>query len=307
MKNFLFFVLVLLASKVYTQNVGIGTAVPTAKLQINSFSTVIRPSINLIDSTQNSNGRLYFTNLQHNGWIGLSGASYSQHSNAQFLDVLTDSVNIATFSGLGRLGIKNLGPNYTLDVNGDINLTGTLRVNGASGLTGQYLRSNGTADPAWADAAFGNDTRFSFGFTSFGSNRIQDSVNFNVIRYNTNLADITRNAAQSRIIINKTGLYHFELGYYVEVSFFPLTQYSTAISWELRADNNVYNLISNYNLISPVAPPASQFQGGGHRVSIDLFLFAGATIRLNRNFNPSAGGTPSTFSFGDLTGYLISE
>ena len=53
-----------------------------------------------------------------------------------------------TLDGLGRFGINDTSPNYTLDVNGDINFTGNLRSNGVifSGGTDYPILSDTTND-----------------------------------------------------------------------------------------------------------------------------------------------------------------
>jgi hypothetical protein len=288
--------------------VGISTSTPLGKLQINGFTSATKPLLYLVDSTQNSNGRIFFSNQQNTGWIGLHGVSFSSNSSDHFLDIRTDSSIIATFAGNGKLGVRNLSPAYELDVNGDINLTGKLRVNGNTGLTGQYLRSNGsTTDASWADAAFGNNTRFSYLFNSFNGGRVTDSVNFGVQVYNTNTIDITKNASNSRIVFNKTGLYHLELGHYVEATF-TASQNQTTISWDLILSTSAnFGLVKNYVLSTLVAPPTTQFLGGGPRVSIDVYITAGTSLKLVRTFNPTPGGSIFAFSYGDFSGYLISE
>ena len=47
------------------------------------------------------------------------------------------------------MGIKNFLPQYPLDVNGDINTTGTIRANGNAGTSGQVLESNGDGTMGW--------------------------------------------------------------------------------------------------------------------------------------------------------------
>lgn len=54
-----------------------------------------------------------------------------------------------TLNNSGNLSIGNTNNTYRLDVTGDINFSGALRVAGASGTTGQVLVSNGSSAPSW--------------------------------------------------------------------------------------------------------------------------------------------------------------
>lgn len=83
----------------------------------------------------------------------ISGFSANDFNNNQFLDVYNDSMFIATFRGNGMVGIRDQNPTYPLDVIGDINTTGALRVNGSAGSEGQVLRSNGNGTMGWADVS----------------------------------------------------------------------------------------------------------------------------------------------------------
>jgi hypothetical protein len=65
---------------------------------------------------------------------------------------LSEKVRI---TGCGNFGIGNSSPTYRLDVAGDINFTGTLRVAGNSGTAGQVLTSNGAGAPSWTSAGGG--------------------------------------------------------------------------------------------------------------------------------------------------------
>jgi len=54
-----------------------------------------------------------------------------------------------TLHNNGNLSIGNTDNSYKLNVTGDINLTGALRVSGTPGTTGQVLVSNGASAPSW--------------------------------------------------------------------------------------------------------------------------------------------------------------
>lgn len=132
------------------QNVGIGTSTPFGRLQIN-HNSLIRPGLSLVDSGTQSSGSLEFRNMNNTSRIMQRGFAQNNFNNGQYLDIFSDSATIATFRGNGNLGIRNLNPAYPLDVAGDINTTGSLRVNGVAGNDGQVLRSNGNGTMAWDD------------------------------------------------------------------------------------------------------------------------------------------------------------
>lgn len=135
---------------VNAQNVGIGTSVPQGKLQINQRSTG-DPGLLMVDSFANGVGRIRFRQLNRTVGLNIGGYSVSNFNTDNYLDLYSDSAFIATFRGNGYIGVRNGGPEYPLDVNGDINTTTTLRVNGNAGNSGQVLRSNGNGMMAWDD------------------------------------------------------------------------------------------------------------------------------------------------------------
>jgi hypothetical protein len=67
-------------------------------------------------------------------------------------DVTIDSNTFKLDSTLNRVGIITPTPQYELDVTGDVNLTGRLRLSGDAGTTGFILQSAGSgASPVWAN------------------------------------------------------------------------------------------------------------------------------------------------------------
>lgn len=151
MKTIFFFSLILHFSfKLAAQNVGIGTTTPSAKLEVHHRSSSAF-GLKLIDSSSNISGSLQFQNINYTTGIRLQGFAASNFNNGQYLDIRSDTAITATFKGNGFMGVRNLEPTYPLDVTGDINTTGALRVNGNPGSNGQFLRSNGSGGMAWAD------------------------------------------------------------------------------------------------------------------------------------------------------------
>jgi hypothetical protein len=134
----------------FSQNVGIGTSTPAARLQINHRSSSA-PGLALIDSATNFGGTLEFRNNNNTRRMLMQGFAASNFNNGQYLDIRSDSVYAATFKGNGYVGIRNTDPSYPLDIIGDINTSGSLRVNGNAGTDGQVLQSNGNGTMSWVD------------------------------------------------------------------------------------------------------------------------------------------------------------
>ena len=163
MKKIVLLLLISFPIIISAQNVGIGTISPTGKLQINHRSS-LAPTIKLVDSATNIGGIIEFQNVNFIRGMKISGFSSTNFNNGQYLDFRSDSLTVMTIKGNGFVGIRDIEPSYPLDVQGDINTTGLLRVNGNSGLSGQVLSSNGTADPVWRNAALTNTNRFAVNF-----------------------------------------------------------------------------------------------------------------------------------------------
>lgn len=163
MKKFFLLVNVFVAvAPVAAQNVGIGTTAPNSKLEIHHRSTSAN-GLKLMDSATNLSGTLQFQNVNFSRGIRAAGFAANNFNSGQYLDIRTDSIIGATFKGNGFFGIRNVEPDFPLDVNGDINTTGAIRLNGNGGSNGQLLQSNGDGTMNWVDAsAYKNVALFKF-------------------------------------------------------------------------------------------------------------------------------------------------
>jgi hypothetical protein len=113
---FLLSLLQLVAFCSFSQNVGIGTASPSAKLQVNSSSTPVRPLVLLTDS---SVGTGHSIQLGRQGIVNTwSVNAYPQNTNAfSYLRFETGGNTPLTLLGDGRVGINTANPSVALEVN----------------------------------------------------------------------------------------------------------------------------------------------------------------------------------------------
>jgi cytoskeletal protein CcmA (bactofilin family) len=377
MKKQLHLLFLLVPFFINAQNVGIGTAAPTSKLQIHHRSS-IAPGLKLVDSATNMAGAIQFQNINFSRGMMLSGFSASNFNNGQYVDIRSDSTIGATFKGNGFTGIQNLDPSFPLDVNGTTNINGTLqlkglnlfefgngvagkepnagkvgynafgqnaltfvgggtsvanrafyfygeggttftgpvsvggalRINGNAGIAGQVLTSNGTAAPAWENAAYSNNIRFSFNVTQMSGalGESLDSLNFNgtPANYNLNPAMVSVVPGNNaRIVINKSGLYHFSgsIGMYntniiPSISIGP----TATLSYWVNNKNFAIESAATNSLVGYV--PDDDFVKI-FQFSFDVYISAGQTIKFTRSLFVDVGGFHSTT--GHVNGYLISE
>ena len=267
----------------HSQNVGIGTSSPTGKLQVNHRSNVPTPGLLMLDSTGSRSGNIRFRNINATKYIEIWGFSGNNFSSAdQYLDIESDSAVIATFRGNGRVGINNIAPAERLDVNGNINLTGVLKVNGSAGSAGQVLTSNGTADPQWKNGAYSPNIRFGVEYSGSGTLQIISTY------YNSNPAEIV--IGFDFVAINRPGLYRFQGNYN------PWVQGSIVNLPESNASLNFSGGVAfGYSLSRRRAMP--QWQGGGgnyeftDHFSLEVYIPAPTFLRLNGTFNNDAGAS----------------
>lgn len=152
-------------------NVGIGTISPANKLTVNGNADFTgNVGIGFTTPTY----RLHFANSNNSLRIegpASSGTSNKAISIGGFGNIEIDKPGTVagrfTIRENGNTGINNNNPQNTLDVNGNINLTGNLKVNDATGSSGQVLTSNGSGSaPSWT--TMGNIIQsYTSGITSF--------------------------------------------------------------------------------------------------------------------------------------------
>jgi len=133
----------------------------------------------------------------------------------------------------GFVGIHNSTPAYTLDVGGDINLTGRLFLNGSYGTPGQVLTTNGSSPPTWEDAA-GNSIGF-YAYQKTGTVEYPGGVENQLNDFTEHYDDGNGfNPTNGRYLPPSDGLYHFD----VKVGYKKGAAVSAAATYILIKVNN---------------------------------------------------------------------
>ena len=295
-KNYVLLVSIIFYSSISIgQHVGIGTTSPANPLHIKSAS---EPEILRIEGPTPYIS--FFNGTTYKGYVWYDGNKMVLGTSTNEPVVISANyISTAYFTPTGRLGLGISNPAEVLDVNGNINLNGVIKVNGNSGTAGQVLTSNGTGDPQWKNAAYGNTTRFS---VHAGTNLTSSSgiAPITATNYNLNPADVSIGA--SSITINHAGLYHLDFlvsaynSFDAEVIFFP------RFNWDLHIGANTYELVNE----QPMDPSSTShytfwYNGNG---SLEIYIPAGTILTLQHSFS----GTGSSYSAGgQLIGHLISD
>lgn len=134
---------------IFSQNVGIGTTAPDKLLHIKGDNEVLR-----IQGSFPWIGFMNHSDVNYRGFVFYPDTSLVLGTTAG-----TDLPLILAPNNLGllyatadkRIGIGSPTPTEKLDVNGNINVTGTIKANGADGTAGQVLMKNSSGNLAWGD------------------------------------------------------------------------------------------------------------------------------------------------------------
>jgi len=205
MKKIVILLLISFPIVAISQNVGIGTTTPVTKLNI--IGTSSGPSIPGSSST--GIFRIGTGAFEGVDFGKLSNTPFSAWMQAGYNGVTPDPLSLQPLGG--NIGIGIISPAYKLDISGDINLSGSLRVNGNSGTAGQVLTSNGTADPVWQTmlSNYPIDGRIMIPVSNTSiPSQISVNLNLGIPIYNTFGPNIS--VGTNSVTINVTGLYELE-------------------------------------------------------------------------------------------------
>lgn len=213
-----------------------------------------------------------------------------------------------------KVGINTVTPLETLDVNGNTNIRGLLKLNGVAGSKGQVLTSQGNADPVWLNTAYTGGGRFwvtlanstrtgiqtpsgrgvNWVLNNSGASTQEDSIDFaSVFVQGTDLSVSNQGSLNNFITINKTGLYHFEgvVRVFVTGDIDGLTMTPRSTMKILMFKQGVVNsgLYLEEELMELTAQPATGFANKSYnntvRFKTDIHLESGTTVAFSAGFN----------------------
>lgn len=215
--------------------------------------------------------------------------------------------NALTFTGAGT-NVTNRSVYFYAEggttMNGPLNIGGTFSVNGNPGTAGQVLTSNGTGDPQWKNTSFTNTTRFAVRLIKNAS--LSGNSAINLTYYNQDPGNVTIGA--STITINRSGLYHFDIGAYGSLSFASATTGTPGMGvWLFFGLPTSLQPIDNKQM--QAYNTANTFYSLNEKFSVEVYISAPANISVYHTFATlGVGGGANTHNFnGFLTGHLISE
>jgi hypothetical protein len=207
--------------------------------------------------------------------------------------------SLLTIRTNGRVGIGNRSPAAKLDVNGDINFAGYLRVNGVAGSNGQVLTSTGTGAPQWKTGAYTDNIRFGARF--YGPS---NPLNVSATYYNLSPANIT--IGSDFISFAQSGLYHFEGVYFglaQGASFTREPEFS--MYFNLTGSSNYGYSLCTWQPMTLRRAVNSNWFFQDH-FSIDIYITAPAQLEFSRLFLATPSPTYNEAS-ATIYGYRISE
>ena len=118
-------------NKNFVERVGIGGENTTvSQLYVNSSNTALH--ITQPDNGERDSIKFHRNDIDNYGGIGFkNGLNITTPNSAFPISFATNNTERIKIGGTGNVGVNQTNPAYTLDVNGDLNFTGTIKKNGA--------------------------------------------------------------------------------------------------------------------------------------------------------------------------------
>jgi hypothetical protein len=163
MKQIIAITFLLCTAQSFAQNVGIGTTTPQASLEVKK---AVRSTVQISSNSYNDSSSLIFSNRnpsnQGTDFVLSSNQEQGLRISSQSDLAQNTNATIVNFTPAGNVGIAQAAPAERLDVNGNINVTGTIKTNGAAGTSGQVLTTAGNGTLSWGSvgSGFANFTAF---------------------------------------------------------------------------------------------------------------------------------------------------
>ena len=143
MKKIITAFLLFFCINVFAQNVGIGTTTPDEKLQVDSTIRVGKNQIISPGSTKKNTIKFGDGNF----------ATIGEQDKDDRIVLNAGSFSFKT----GNVGFNIDSAKERLDVNGNANFSGQLKMNGAAGTAKQVLMKDGGNNPVWGDLSEFNE------------------------------------------------------------------------------------------------------------------------------------------------------
>jgi hypothetical protein len=287
MKPIILLLISVIMLRANAQNVGMGTTTPGAPLHIKSTTAVemvriegLNPYISFFNGTDYSGYLWYNANKMELGTPTGSGEPVL---------IAPGRVSTAYFTTAGRMGLGTASPTEKLDVNGNINLNGLLKIDGSSGLAGQVLTSNGASSPSWQSVAnplTGFQAEHAINQTIAAL--AQTKVNFTSENFDDG-SDY--NTSTSTFVVPATGVYHFD----AQVTYFD----ADPGSYRLFLDNNTSLADGEY---ARTYLQASALGSVTVSLAITLKLTAGSSVLVHTWQN---SGSDQTVAFRHFSGHRV--
>ena len=162
-----------------TGNVGIGTITPVSNLEV--ITTLSSHGLHVRNNAGNAHAQVYFQGSTH----GLAIATNNSDNNRYALRVNnSNNTEILYVRNDGKVGINTSSPSQTLDVNGNINFSGTLYQNSIALVTSQWTTN-------------GSNIHFNSGNVGINTNSpsqtldVNGNINFSGTLYQNSVALVT--------------------------------------------------------------------------------------------------------------------